>query len=73
MGFAGLLDFCWGSSVKQKNEIDFAKLIQDQNQFNANLQEERRQFNAEILTKLNELELKFKTELVDEVPKLEGE
>ncbi len=56
------------TSVKQKNEIDFAKLIQDQNQFNANLQEERRQFNAEILTKLNEMELKFNTEIVDELP-----
>jgi hypothetical protein len=55
-------------SNQQKNELDLAKLIQDQNQFNAKLAEEQRQFNAETITKLNELELQFKQEITNKTP-----
>jgi hypothetical protein len=55
-------------SNQQKNELDLAKLIQDQNQFNAKLAEEQRQFNAETITKLNELELQFKQEVTNKTP-----
>lgn len=57
-------------TAQQKNELELAKLIQDQNQFNAQLQEEQRQFNAELLTKLNEIEAQYNKELTDEVPKV---
>jgi hypothetical protein len=57
--------------IKNKNEIEIAKLLQDQNQFNRQLQEDQRQFNAGILAKLNELELKFNVNLVSDLPRVE--
>lgn len=59
-------------SNQQKNELELAKLVQDQNQFNAQLQEEQRQFNADLLTKLNEIEARYNKELTNEVPKTDG-
>lgn len=55
-------------SNQQKNELDLAKLIQDQNQFNAKLQEDQRQFNADMIAKMNELELQYKSDLIDKTP-----
>jgi hypothetical protein len=57
-------------SVAQQKQIDMAKLVQDQNQFNRTLQEEQRQFNANILTKLNELEMQYRKEITNQVPKV---
>lgn len=59
-------------SNQQKNELELAKLVQDQRQFIASLEEEKRQFNAEILTKLNEIEAQYKKELTNEVPNTDG-
>jgi len=55
-------------SNQQKNELDMAKILQDQNQFNAKLAEDQRQFNADMIAKMNELELQYKSELTDELP-----
>lgn len=55
-------------SNQQKNELDMAKILQDQNQFNAKLAEEQRQFNADMIAKMNELELQYKSELINKTP-----
>jgi hypothetical protein len=59
-------------SNQQKNELELAKLVQDQRQFMSTLEEDKRQFNAEILAKLNEIEAQYKKELTNEVPKIDG-
>ena len=57
----------------QKNQIDLAKVIQDQSEFNQNLAEEQRQFNITTITKLNELEQKFSVDLNVDPPQNIGQ
>lgn len=55
-------------SNQQKNELDLAKMLQEQNQFNAKLAEDQRQFNADMIAKMNELELQYSSELINKTP-----
>ena len=47
----------------QQKQIDLAKVLQQQKEFNAKLEEDQRQFNIGMLQKFNEMEQKYKADL----------
>jgi len=46
----------------QQKQIDLAKVLQSQKEFNAKLEEDQRQFNLNMLQKFNEMEQKYKAD-----------